>query len=48
MWGKIAAAAEIVKATAKVGNAAQVLHRWFEDPAVAHAITHGIHSMFSG
>lgn len=46
-WGKIAAAAEIVKAASKVGDAAQALHRWLADPAVSHAITHGVRALFS-
>jgi hypothetical protein len=47
MWAKIAAAAEIVKVTAKAGDAAQSLYRWLAEPSVSHAIAHGIHSILS-
>lgn len=45
-WQKIIVAADVVKSTAKVATAAQLLHDWFASPAVAHAISQAIHTFF--
>lgn len=45
MWGKIAAAAEVVKDTARIGAATQLLHDWLTNPNVSHAISQGVRNV---